>query len=85
MLAEPMKVPPGAPPAFLVGASDDKGPNEGLPRLYLMFLEAGVPAELHIYAQGGHGFGMRAGSRPVAAWNERLRDWMADLGFLSKQ
>jgi endo-1,4-beta-xylanase len=84
-LGKPRNVRPGAPPAFLVCAYDDKGPNAGVPQLYLLFLEAGVSAELHIYAQGGHGFGMRDGSSPVAAWNERLRDWMVSLNLISKK
>jgi acetyl esterase/lipase len=83
-LGEPSNVRPGAPPAFLVCAYDDQGPNAGVPQLYLMFLEAGVPAELHIYARGGHGFGLRDSRLPVGTWTARVLDWLADLGLLSK-
>ena len=84
-LVRNLQVPPQAPPAFLTCAFDDNVANTLLARLYLKFREAGVPAELHIYARGGHGFGMRPGSLPEATWNERLKDWMADLKLLTKE
>jgi acetyl esterase/lipase len=53
--------------------------------VYLAFKKVGVPAELHIYAGAGHGFGLRASNRtPVATWPERFKDWLADRGFLGK-
>ena len=80
-----LAVSPQAPPAFLACAFDDDVANTLLPKLYLKFREAGVPAELHIYARGGHGFGMRPGPLPEATWNERLKDWMADLKLLNRE
>jgi endo-1,4-beta-xylanase len=80
-----LKVPPQAPPAFLLCAFDDNVAHTLLAQLYLKFREAGVPAELHIYARGGHGFGMRPGPLPEATWNERLKDWMADLKLLTNE
>ncbi|MDQ6700782.1 MAG: alpha/beta hydrolase, partial [Acidobacteriota bacterium] len=47
------------PPAFMLCADNDKGPSTAIPALYQAFKTAGVPAELHIYASGGHGFGLR--------------------------
>lgn len=44
---------------------------------------AGHSAELHIYAQGGHGFGMLKQGLPSDSWIERLHDWMASLGLLN--
>lgn len=45
--------------------------------LYDALREAGVPAELHIYAEGGHGFGLRgATGNPVAAWPTLVRRWI---------
>jgi len=43
----------------------------------------GVPAELHIYNSGGHGFGYRPGAMPVikSTWVLRLQDWMSDIGM----
>ena len=84
-LVRKLKVPPQAPPAFLTCAFDDNVANTLLAQLYLKFREAGIPAELHIYAQGGHGYGMRPGPLAEATWNERLKDWMADLKLLAKE
>ena len=65
------------PPAFLVHAHDDKGvSSEQSIKFYLALRAAKVPAELHIYAQGGHGFGTRARGLPVSSWIERWLEWM---------
>src|SRR6266446_1738908 len=59
-----------SPPAFLACAYDDRlDISEGLANVHLKFKQAGVPAELHIYSTGGHGFGVRASNRkPVGEW-----------------
>jgi hypothetical protein len=52
----------------------------------LYFLElknAKVPAELHIYAQGGHGYGLRRTERPVTQWPELAETWMRTIGVLA--
>ncbi len=74
------------PPVFLACSySDRKDISEGLAEAYLRFKKAGVPAELHIYSTGGHGFGLRASNRrPVGAWAVRFEEWMADSGFLKQ-
>lgn len=76
-----------SPPAFLACAYDDRPDiSEGLAELYLRFKRAGVKAELHIYASGGHGFGVRANSsRPAGAWTERFLEWMRNSGFIEKR
>jgi endo-1,4-beta-xylanase len=76
-----------SPPAFLACAFDDrKDIAEGLAEVYLRFKRAGVPAELHVYSTGGHGFGLReSNSRPVGRWADRFEDWMADSGFLKSR
>ncbi len=73
-----------SPPAFLACAYNDRTDiSEGLAEAYLRFKRAGVPAELHIYGTGGHGFGLRASNkRPVAAWNARFTEWLAESGML---
>src|SRR5437879_2422238 len=76
-----------SPPAFLGCAYNDR-PDiaEGLAEVYLRFKRAGVPAELHIYGSGGHGFGVRASNRkPVATWLARFEEWLGDNGFLQRQ
>lgn len=71
------------PPAFLICAHDDKSPAERIPNVYLAMLKAEAPAELHIYARGGHGYGIRNRPLPVSSWPARFEEWMADQGFLS--
>lgn len=75
-----------SPPAFLACAYDDRPDiGEGLASVYIRFRQAGVPAELHIYGSGGHGFGVRASNhRPVGAWLDRFCDWLGDAGFARK-
>ena len=50
--------------------------------LYLDLEKQGVPTEMHIYASGAHGVGMRPSRLPVATWPDRLRDWMVDRKLL---
>ena len=71
-------------PTFLAVATDDTGPAIGTASYYLALKRAGVPAELHAYAAGGHGFGMRKGDRPAASWPARCEDWMREQGILKK-
>jgi endo-1,4-beta-xylanase len=73
------------PPAFLLGAADDALVGDDLPNLYLALKGAGVPVELHLYASGGHGFGLRrkpAANPCASTWHLRLTDWMAGRGLL---
>jgi len=74
----------GAPPVFLAcGYGDRKDISEGLAEVYLRFKQAEVPAELHIYAGVGHGFGVRDSNKgPAAAWIVRFHEWLADRKFL---
>jgi acetyl esterase/lipase len=72
------------PPVFLVHAHDDGLSVEHSIRFYLASRKAKVPAELHVYSKGGHGFGMRQRGRPVSAWRERWLEWMEAEGFLQQ-
>ncbi len=78
------EVVPGAPPVFLVGGFKDRADiAEGIAEVYLKYKKAGIPAELHIYAGVGHGFGMRTtNTGAVAGWIDRFGDWLSDMGFL---
>lgn len=71
-------VPKDAPPAFLVCANDDPSHVVTTTQLYLDLQKAGISAEMHIYAGGGHGFGIRETHKPSATWPTRLIEWMAD-------
>jgi endo-1,4-beta-xylanase len=76
-------VPKDAPPAFLCAAFDDKGPAGTVLALTQRFRDAGVPAELHLYSTGGHGFGMKDRPLPVTHWVDRFHDWMRASGFVT--
>lgn len=72
-----------APPTFLAHAYDDKiGPANSV-RLFEALKEAGVPAELHVYSTGGHGYGLRPTDQPVTAWPKRCEEWMRTQGLLA--
>jgi len=73
------------PPAFIACGGADQIAAD-VPNLYLALKNAGVPAELHIYAGVGHGFGIRPiNSLAVAGWIESFREWLADQGMLGKK
>jgi acetyl esterase/lipase len=72
------------PPTFLLVAADDRISADRTVATFSALRKAGVPAELHIYARGGHGFGMHDTHNYVKTWTARLQDWMADRGLLNK-
>ena len=73
------------PPTFLVHANDDKGvPPENSIAFYLALRKAKVPAEMHIYEKGGHGFGPGLGKGACSSWMIRCADWMKGRGLLNK-
>jgi endo-1,4-beta-xylanase len=74
----------GMPPLFIAcGYSDRPDIAEGMAQLYLKYKAAGVKAELHIYANAGHGFGYRPGTTTAAgAWPFRFTEWLTDSGLM---
>jgi len=74
------------PPTFLVHANDDKGvpPENGI-YFYLALRKAKVPAEMHIYESGGHGFGLGKKDSPTASWPLRCADWLQTRGYLDSR
>jgi dipeptidyl aminopeptidase/acylaminoacyl peptidase len=71
------------PPTFLVHAADDRSvPVTGSQRMHTALIAAGVPAELHVFPDGGHGFGI-AGARGKEAerWPDLFLDWGRKEGF----
>lgn len=73
------------PPTFLCAAQDDRPSiSEGLAEYYLAAKRAGVPVELHLFAGGGHGFGIRKTKFAVSSWPDRFEAWMRQMGFLAK-
>jgi acetyl esterase/lipase len=79
-----LEITKSSPPAFIAGGYQDRADiSEGVARLYLKFKQVGVPAELHIYANVGHGFGIRETNKgAVAQWPEQFRLWLADMKFI---
>jgi len=74
-----------APPMFLAAASDDQlGLAPHSVDLYNKWITMKHSAELHLYAKGGHGFGMRTQHVPTDTWIDRFGDWLSVEGFLSK-
>ena len=70
------------PPTFLVHAHDDRLSSDHSVRFYLALREAGVSAEVHVYSQGGHGFGIRQRAQPISAWPNHWLEWMRAEGFV---
>jgi acetyl esterase/lipase len=78
-LSSHMHVPEGTPPIFLVhGSNDPISPPQHSVMMYLALQEAGIPAELHIYASTTHDFGIRQPDRPYAAWTDACLRWLED-------
>ncbi len=71
------------PPTFLVQAEDDPVHVENAVVYFLALKNAKVPAELHIYAQGGHGYGLRRTALPVTTWPQTLEIWLHTIHILS--
>jgi acetyl esterase/lipase len=71
------------PPTFLVQAEDDTVHVENALVYFQQLKNAKVPAELHIYSQGGHGYGLRRTELPVTTWPEAAEKWLHTIGVLS--
>ncbi len=78
LMSNELQVTPETPPTFIIHADDDKVVRaENSVRFYLALREAGVPAELHIFKTGGHGFGfVDHRTLPVHQWPDLLKDWL---------
>jgi acetyl esterase/lipase len=49
---------------------------------YIGLKEAGVPVEMHLYAQGGHGFGLRRTKFPITGWPQLVEKWLGTIGMI---
>ena len=82
--ARKYEVAANAPPVFLLAGYNDRIAY-GIVDAYIKYREAGVPAELHIYSNAAHGFGVREkNTGAVAGWIDRFYDWLSDREFLKK-
>ena len=79
----PDLVPTAAtPPTFLVQAEDDPVHVENVLVYAQQLKNAKVPAELHVYAQGGHGYGLRRTALPVTTWPQSVETWLRTIHIL---
>ena len=81
-LAPAIRVSKQTPPAFFVHANDDPVTPLNSVAMYVALKKAGVSAELHVYASGGHGFGLRPSKHPCSTWPKRCEEWLRDRGLL---
>lgn len=72
------------PPTFLLQAEDDHVDHvEQSLTYYIALLRAGVPAEMHLYAEGGHAFGLRSTKLPISKWPKLVETWLNTIGMTS--
>jgi acetyl esterase/lipase len=73
------------PPTFLLQAEDDHvdNVNDSL-AYYIALKKAGVPVEMHLYAQGGHAFGLRRTELPITGWPQLVEAWLGTIGMIPK-
>ena len=71
-------------PCFLMHTSEDAVPAENSVDFFLALQKAKVPAELHVYEKGRHGYGLGSKDAVLRSWPERLADWLRVRGMLKK-
>jgi acetyl esterase/lipase len=72
------------PPAFLVQTEDDGVRVETSLFYYAALRKARVPAEMHLYPSGGHGYGLRPTEKTVTTWPRRAEEWLGSIGVLKR-
>ena len=84
LLSAELNVTDQTPPTFLVHAHNDPVAPENSVYFYLALKSAKVPAELHLYETGGHGFGLGREGQAIASWPKRCEEWLGSRGTLRK-
>lgn len=82
-LAPELTVSSNTPPTFLVQTENDPVHVENSLFYYLALKQAKVPAEMHLFAKGGHGYGLRKSGYAVTSWSKLAEEWMRGLGVLN--
>ena len=73
------------PPTFLLQAEDDPVDTVKNSLVYYIALKkAGVPVEMHLYAHGGHAFGLRSTNRPITGWPQLMETWLGTIGMIAE-
>jgi len=83
-LAKELAVTAKTPPTFIAMTADDGVRVEGALFYYLALKEAKVPAEMHLYPTGGHGYGLRPSKHLVSSWPTRAEEWLRASGYLKR-
>ena len=78
-LAENIKVTSETPPAIMIHAQDDWVKAESSIYYFMALKKAGVPAELHVFPSGGHGYGLRRTEHSVTGWPELCNTWLETI------
>ena len=80
-----IRVRADTPPTFLLQAEDDDvdGVEQSL-AYYVALQKAGVPTEMHLYAKGGHAFGLRSPGLPIGRWPQLVETWLHTIGMLGQ-
>ncbi|HKP93047.1 MAG TPA: alpha/beta hydrolase, partial [Chthoniobacterales bacterium] len=74
-----------APPTFLLQAQNDDVDDVNNSLVYYRALKkAGVPVEMHLYAEGGHAFGLRPTRFPITDWPKLFETWLKTIGMTAK-
>jgi dipeptidyl aminopeptidase/acylaminoacyl peptidase len=78
-----IRVHADTPPTFLLQAEDDQvdGVEQAL-AYYVALQKACVPTEMHLYAHGGHDFGLRPSKLPIAQWPRLMETWLKTIGMV---
>ncbi len=84
-LAPEIRVTKETPQTFFALAEDDRVTVDGSILMYQALKKAKVSAEMHVYAKGGHGFGLRKSDNPCSHWPERCAAWMKSQGLLTRK
>lgn len=84
-LAPEASVDENTPPAFLVHTSDDRISSTGSVAYYLGLKRLNIPAEMHVFTSGGHGYGLRPTDKPVTRWPDLATGWLKTEVLKAKQ
>ena len=83
-LASEIKPTANTPPTFIAMTEDDPVHVENALVYGQALKTAKVPVELHVYAKGGHGYGLRPSENPISHWPERAAEWLKSIGIRDK-
>lgn len=73
---EGIKIDDDTPPAFIVQTQDDTGHASSSLAYYTALFKQDIPAELHLFPKGGHGYGIRPSAAPVSHWHNLAATWL---------